>query len=422
MEALRFELLVWSGNRLVRRICFGVESTIPHTCVVSQQPEQRVTSDLVGDAVDRYAAWCHAQGKADRYVSQVRSTLARVSAGCGWRTLDDVRGAGPALEDYLTGLNATAKTRNNILCAVRAWAAWLVRREEIPENPFDRIGLTRHFAGPGSRALSPVEMDAMIRVAEEDEAKPPELRRSKSVRSPWYRLARATGLRALEMQRLRVGNLCLEPGRATVTVPAKVAKGRRIQRIPLADSVLPWLTAYVGARDPLDLLMMSPRPRKWVLDGDAKAANLGGLGQTIGLHSFRKGFVTALAASGAPMSVTQELARHTDPRLTQAVYVDAHLLPLRSAVNALAATGYGKSEESVVDRAGAADSMATSQQLMPTPQNIPEPRAAARESLAQAVVTNSLAGGLAVARASGFSCGGLSTEQAQDWARQDSNL
>jgi hypothetical protein len=224
------------------------------------------------------------------------------------------------------------------------------------------------------------------------------------------------------MQKLRVGNLCLEPGRACVTVPAKVAKGRRVQRIPLADSVLPWLTAYVGRRDPLDLLMLSPRPRKWVLDGDAKAANLGGLGQTIGLHSFRKGFVTALAASGAPMSVTQELARHTDPRLTQAVYVEANLLPLRQAINALAATGYEKSENVELDSGRAADSMATSQQPMPTPKNIPEPRAAARESLATAVVTNSLAGGLAVAGGSGFSCGGLSTEQAQDWARQDSNL
>jgi hypothetical protein len=204
--------------------------------------------------------------------------------------------------------------------------------------------------------------------------------------------------------------------------PAATAKARKVQHVPLAESVVGFVASLIAGKQPDDRLIGSSRPRSWVVAGDAKAAKIARRHETVGLHSFRKGFVTALAAAGAPMSVTQELARHTDPRLTQAVYVEANLLPLRQAINALAATGYEKSENVELDSGRAADRMATSQQPMPTPKNIPEPRAAARESLATAVVTNSLAGGLAVAGGSGFSCGGLSTEQAQDWARQDSNL
>ena len=64
------------------------------------------------------------------------------------------------------------------------------------------------------------------------------------------------------------------------------------------------------------------------------------------------------------VSVTQEIARHTDPRLTQAVYVDANLLPLRDAINALAAAGYGESGEIGVDRPPSADRLMESRQAM----------------------------------------------------------
>jgi len=388
---------------------------------VSRQAPETSGSERVDVAVRRYAAWCRAQGKAERYVAQVERVILRAADACGWGTLHDLPASPRSFEDYLTELGASAKTRNNALCAVRAWADWLRRREEIPANPFEKIELTRHFGGSGSRALSAPEMAAMIAAAEADEALPEEQRRSKYERSAWYRLARATGLRALEMQRIRVGAVTLEQGRACVTVPAKIAKGRRTQRIPLADAFVPWLRAYIGNRDPLDPLMTSPRPRKWVMDGDAKAAGLPGL--KVGLHSFRKGFVTALAASGAPMSVTQELARHTDPRLTQAVYVDANLLPLGDAINALAAAGYGQSTENLLDSVGQADSMDESRHPMNKPKTNPSgPREARESPQSSAALTPSVTGDLASLGRSGFSCGGHSTEQAQHWARQDSNL
>lgn len=418
---LRFELLVWSGNDLIQRIHLAPTQATPHTGVVSRQAPETVGSERLASVVERYALWCRARGKAERYVAQVERLIRRVAEALGWGTLQDLAAGGLAFEDHLTSMDASAKTRNNVLCAVRAFADWLRRREEIPSNPFDRIELTRHFAGSGSRALSAPEMAAMIATAEADEALSEAERRSGYIRSPWYRIARATGLRALEMERVRVGAVQLDEGRACITIQAKDAKGRRTQRIPLADGFVPWIRAYIGNRDPLDRLMMSPRPRKWVMDGDAKKAGISGL--KVGLHSFRKGLVTALAASGAPMSVTQEIARHTDPRLTQAVYVDANLLPLRDAINALAAAGYGESSEKPLESPRAADSMDASRHPMNKPKTNPSgPREAGESPQSSAALTPSVTGDPASLGRSGISCGGHSTEQAQHWARQDSNL
>lgn len=52
-------------------------------------------------------------------------------------------------------------------------------------------------------------------------------------------------------------------------------------------------------------------------------------------HALRKTFDTQLQLNGALPSVTKELMRHSDMRLTMETYLDKRLLPLAEAVNAL---------------------------------------------------------------------------------------
>lgn len=392
-----------------------------------QAPHEVGPGLSIAHALDQYIRTAAAQKKAERYLRQVRRCVEKVAAACGWETVQDAAQGVRSLEDHLLALQerTSAKTRNNTLCAVRAFAAWLVEREELPANPFDRIPLARHFAGGGSRALSPVEMDAMIRVAEEDEAAPPERQRSGYIRSPWYRLAMATGLRALEMQRLRVRHLDLSGETPWITVPAEIAKGRRTQRIPLMPATAEWLQRLTAGRDPLDPLLAGSRPKEWVIRGDAKVAGLQRSGERVGMHSFRKGFITALAASGAPMSVTQELARHTDPRLTQSVYVDANLLPLKQALNALVATGYaerGKIRKEECLHPGPKADTFPQPQAMQTHQHNPETTAPANGKSARRPVVRSTPGAFAGADSSGETCGGPKPEQAGECGRQELNL
>ena len=60
------------------------------------------------------------------------------------------------------------------------------------------------------------------------------------------------------------------------------------------------------------------------------------LGKVADLHSLRHRYVTELARAGVPITLAKELARHSDVRLTAAVYSHVDLSEKAAAVNGLA--------------------------------------------------------------------------------------
>jgi len=59
------------------------------------------------------------------------------------------------------------------------------------------------------------------------------------------------------------------------------------------------------------------------------------LGRKADFHALRYFFATHLTRVGVPQRFTQELLRHSDPKLTAMVYTDTSLLPLYEAVKCL---------------------------------------------------------------------------------------
>ena len=53
------------------------------------------------------------------------------------------------------------------------------------------------------------------------------------------------------------------------------------------------------------------------------------------LHSLRKSFGSFLALTEVPLTVTQGLVRHSDPKLTSNIYTDLRKLDLHRAVSAM---------------------------------------------------------------------------------------
>lgn len=375
---LTAEILVYDRGVIVAR--FSLQSGAIIGTILGMNAETQATAcQTLSVLAGQYEAAQRAARKSPQYIAATSAILERVAAACGWLEPGDMAAGCNAFEDYLAGVQerSTAKTRNNYLTTVRAFTDWLVHREAIASNPFTRIPMSRHFGGSGSRALSPVEMAAMIEAAERDEAKARKIGKKK--RSHWYRLARATGLRAREMSLIRIGDFDLSPGAERVIVPAEFAKARKVQILPLAADDARWIAELAKGRDPRDKLMLESVPKQHRVNADAKAAGLFRKGETIGLHSFRKGYVSAIAASGAPMSVTQALARHSDPRLTSRVYVDQNLLPLRAAVDRVASTGYGQSVKSslkVMDNGEISDTVSQRRKLDVEPRKQPSHEAA----------------------------------------------
>lgn len=59
------------------------------------------------------------------------------------------------------------------------------------------------------------------------------------------------------------------------------------------------------------------------------------LGRKLDFHALRYTFATKLAREGTSQRTTQELMRHSDPKLTALIYTDASQLPTFDAVQAL---------------------------------------------------------------------------------------
>lgn len=420
--AVRVQILIWSENRVIQG--FFLEDGRA-AVLLSGMPRSTARTKALGDASREYARWAKSEGRDERYMAQFLSLIRRLEEECGWETVGDMHAGAVEFEDYLVELQelTSAKTRNNALCWLRPFAEWLARRGEVPDNPFAKIRLNRHFAGSGSRGLSPPEMLAMIAVAEADEALPEDDRRCLRERSDWYTLSMFTGLRAKEMSLCRCN--AVNFAEQTIELPAAVAKARKQQTIPLVPAALDWLRKYIGARPGDSPLMRSRRPRVRVVKSDAVCAKVAKKGETVGLHSFRKGFISAVAATGAGFSVTHKLARHSDPRTTEKVYVQRDLLPLRDTLKALVETGYGKNDKIVQQSAAQSDSMTQPRDPMRTiPSQIKSAEAATSDQRNGSIVADCSPRGLVAASCSSSSetCRAESSVQGRKWARQDSNL
>ncbi len=54
--------------------------------------------------------------------------------------------------------------------------------------------------------------------------------------------------------------------------------------------------------------------------------------RVVDTHSLRHGYISALARARVPLKVAQELARHSDPKLTMKVYAHVSAYDLHGAV------------------------------------------------------------------------------------------
>lgn len=311
---------------------------------------------------------------------QVRIVVQRVRdviEGCGWKHVPELSARAPAeLARYLQGRVGQARkdgglshqTAAFILAAVRRFVWWLGRKgAPVRGDLFDDV--------PGfepaenrvhdRRAIAPEELARILDAA----------LASKEVvyglaggdRYHLYLTAFATGYRAGELAALTPRQFDLGSDPPAVHLAGKKTKAKRHATVPIPPAVAVQLKRYLGPR-PADRPVWPAGKWGWpknaakVLQHDLAAAGVpyrldGPHGPAYAdFHALRTSFVSALAAAGVGPKELQELARHSDPRITLGVYAKvrpeqlgkaAAMLPLpgqpqpltRDQVEALAAVG-----------------------------------------------------------------------------------
>lgn len=272
--------------------------------------------------------------------------LARVIAR---EKLDAGRGNGPKrtypratverLQDiFCRGVSVC--TSNSYLTAIKSFSRWLLERERTDR---DRpVSLSRLNAKTDRRhhrrALDETELSRLLASASASAVTLQGL--TGRDRSMVYMLAMSTGLRASELASLTPGGFALETECPAVTVRAAYTKNRLEAEQPLPADVAAAFREYLRGRAAAAALW----PGQWnrraaeMLRADLDGAGIAyrdADGNVADFHSLRASYISLLVRQGANPKVAQTLARHSDPRLTFAVYAKSHIHDQAAAVEGL---------------------------------------------------------------------------------------
>jgi integrase/recombinase XerD len=195
---------------------------------------------------------------------------------------------------HLVGRGLQAQTVNQIVCALRFfYGVTLKRAEAKSELPLAR----RSDVLPA--VLSPEEVAHFLAVVTDGK----------------YRAALTTiyaaGLRVSEVVRLTVRDI----DSARMVIHVRQGKGRKDRFVMLSEQLLTLLRAYWRAVRPKDWLFPGPDPKRPITVRALQracraAAEAGGFGKKVTVHTLRHCFATHLLEHGVDIRVIQDLLGH----------------------------------------------------------------------------------------------------------------
>ena len=251
-------------------------------------------------AVARFLAWCEEQGIELRQVT-------------------------PGLAgEYMSGIEAAAPTKNQMLAALRHFFDMLVIRHAVALNPFASVRGTKHSALEGTTPEISVEQARKL-LRSLDTSRVVGLRDRAVLGVLAY-----TGARVGALARLRLGDL-KDLGEHRVLCFRE--KGGKRREIPVRHDLDAWLREYlavagiVGQDDKAPLFRAAAGKRRQLTNAGYAAHSMrqmlkrrlqdAGLPELFSPHSFRVAVVTDLLKQDVPLEDVQYLAGHSNPRTTQ---------------------------------------------------------------------------------------------------------
>jgi integrase len=299
------------------------------------------------------------KGSSERHCNHVHTVASRVLSAASVATIADLSADRvlSALELLRQG-GSSSRTINHARGAVRSFSRWAQSNRLTRSDA--TAGLTS-FKGTDirreRRALDPQEAVLLVHWTD---ARGPVFGGVSGVdRALAYRMAMGTGFRAGELRGLRVAD-CDTRG-CTIRLRAGLAKNRTETAQPITAELASVLRESIKARGlrGSDAVLLLPgrtadavrldirRARVWWARSasttvERRARWRSGLlrwqddaGRVADFHALRVSYITSLIGGGVNVKAAQTLARHSDPKLTLAVYTKLGLNDTRRALDAL---------------------------------------------------------------------------------------
>jgi integrase len=277
----------------------------------------------LSDHITRYIGDRRTIRRNEKYVRELELKLTKLVKECAWSRVGQV--SAESFVRWRSKQKKHPKTLNEYLNAISGLMKWL--DAVIPHNPLRGVKKveTSGAAKRERRAFTRDEMRELLAVSGE--------------RGHIYTVAAHTGLRRGELGKLEWRDVHLNAPLPYIDVRASISKNHRQSEVPLTGEALAALRCLVraGAR-PTDLVLKRLIPRMNRFREDLVAAGIpyvNAKGEVADFHALRKTFGTWLMMAGVSEFVRMKAMRHSDMRLTQSVYTDARMAPMRDAIASL---------------------------------------------------------------------------------------
>lgn len=304
----------------------------------------------IGEHVEEWLSTLTAAGREDRDVVLIRQRLGKLFVEAKVKRVGDfdkdkiLLALGRLQQSSKGRPGISAQTRNHYTAHVRQFSRWLHANERLRTDPLLALRKVRvdDDRRHDRRCPTDAEIGALMLAVDRADA-PRRNWMTGPQRCLGYRVCMATGFRAEELKALTRESFDLDKG--TVTVRAGYSKRRRkdTQHLPawLVEELRAWFLQGGKCWDRF--------PKKFpgrILRLDLAAAGVAWRVETehgplfFDFHSFRVWYITfAASLPGISPKTLMEMARHSDPKLTLAVYAKAKDAEVKAAIAQLPRPG-----------------------------------------------------------------------------------
>jgi integrase len=302
----------------------------------------------LAEHVADFAAHLSATDKTPKHVQQTKAHVRAILEGCRFERTGDLSPL--LLAQWLAGERVAGrlgpKTSNYYLRDFKQFLGWMGRHRRMEKgHPCLDVEPVR-VAGDVRRTRRELTVPELLALFDAARGSAAAFRgMTGEDRFHLYLTACGTGFRVQELASLTPESFRLDAQPPTATVKARIDKRRKKATQPLPAGVVTALREYLRGKRPSE-----PQwPRTWwrraaeMLQIDLAAAGVpysvpgpDGTPLYADFHGLRHTYITYLANAGVSPKHAQELARHSDIRLTLGVYTHAQTGALAESVNRLA--------------------------------------------------------------------------------------
>jgi len=265
-----------------------------------------------------------ASGCTKVYLQAIVPRARKVIEGCGFRAISDIDVV--KTEAFLVRLRDTGKNRiskatfNHYIRSLWQFGKWLVDVGRAGRNPFSMLKRTTCTKDDQRRPARTLTVDQVRKLISTTANSQDWQGISGRERSLIYLLCNESGIRANEIRQLQIRDFDFD--RATVTIRSAVAKNRKEAVLPIKRATAELIRQHVKDKLPSAKVFTVPAKTHSMIALDLERAGIPYKTKdgTAHFHGQRHNFATALSVSAASVKTMQNLLRHSDPRLTLAVY------------------------------------------------------------------------------------------------------